>query len=368
MNAYALYRLPYANQYAKVEQVQGSPSRLLSLNQLNGKKGFVFAPFSPSIDEPIYLMEGPTQLLPCPHADGPTTLAPMSEQPTSPDGYYQLDFANFFAQVQVGTFRKLVLSRCIERPVTEGLDAEQLFFKACAIYPRMFIALVHISDEQTWLMATPEILLEGGGNNEWRTISLAGTMDMRAAKCAPWSDMATTEDANHEPTLGEVGWSDKNIREQRLVSTYIVECLERFASKIHEEGPHTVRAGHLLHLRSDFTFSIADPTRLGSLLAALHPTPAVCGLPKREAFDFITKNESSPRHYYSGFCGPLCDGVEVEGANTHLFVSLRCMQLEKDRQRLYAGGGILPESQLQLEWNETETKLDTMRRLLDVER
>ena len=366
MKPFALYRLPYAEQYARVEQAKGTPTRLLSPNQLNGRRGFVFAPFAPCTEEPIYLIEGSTEVHPCPRTEGTAALAPMPEKETTPDGYYQLDFANFFAQVQVGTFRKLVLSRCLELTDTRCMKAEDLFFKACAIYPRMFIALVHISDEQTWLMATPELLLEGGAN-QWRTISLAGTMDMRAAKCAPWTDGVAPADGSREPTLGEVGWSDKNIREQRLVSTYIVECLEQFASHIQEEGPHTVRAGHLLHLRSDFTFSIADPTRLGSLLAALHPTPAVCGLPKREAFDFITKNESAPRHYYSGFCGPLCEGEPVDGADTHLFVSLRCMWIGEGKLRLYAGGGILPESQLQQEWNETETKLDTMRRLINIE-
>ena len=363
MKAFAMYRLPYDNQYSRVEQADGEPLKLRSLALLNGKQGFVFAPFAPSEEEPIYLIQGNTVVSPCPEDDGEQVLAPLTERETAPDGYYQLDFASFSSQVQAGNFSKLVLSRCINIAGGNTHTHEELFFRACAAYPRMFITLVHIPHGQTWLMATPELLLEGGGD-KWRTIALAGTMELRAARRAPQTDQWIADGRHHEPSLGEVGWSDKNIREQRLVSTYIVECLEHYSTHIHEEGPRTVRAGHLLHLRSDFTFSVTDPSRLGSLLAALHPTPAVCGLPKREAFDFISKNESAKRHYYSGFCGPLCDGISVNGADTHLFVSLRCMRMEKDKYRLYAGGGILPESTLQQEWNETETKLDTMRRLL----
>ncbi len=363
MKAFALYRLPYSSQYARVEQEDGEPLQLRSLALLNGKRGFVFAPFAPSEEEPIFLIQGKTVVSPCPQGDGEAVLAPLTEKESTPNGYYQLDFASFSSQVQAGHFGKLVLSRCVDIADNGKHAQEELFFRACSAYPRMFIALVHIPNAQTWLMATPELLLEGGGD-KWRTIALAGTMELRCARHAPLTDQWIADGHNEKLSLGEVGWSDKNIREQRLVSTYIVECLEQFSSRLHEEGPRTVRAGHLLHLRSDFTFSVNDTSRLGSLLAALHPTPAVCGLPKREAFDFICKNESAPRHYYSGFCGPLCDGPANGTDDTHLFVSLRCMRILKDSLRLYAGGGILAESVLQQEWNETETKLDTMRRLL----
>lgn len=367
MKAFALYRLPYSCQYVKVEQEEGKPLELRSLALLNGRRGFVFAPFAPSDEEPIYLIQGPSVVASCPDGNGEDVLSPLKERETTADGYYQLDFASFSSQVQAGHFSKLVLSRRVDMANDNSHSCEELFLRACLAYPRMFIALVHIPNAQTWLMATPELLLEGGGD-KWRTIALAGTMELRAARCAPHTDQWIADGHHEKPSLGEVGWSDKNIREQRLVSTYIVECLEQFSSQIHEEGPRTVRAGHLLHLRSDFTFSVTDSSRLGSLLAALHPTPAVCGLPKREAFDFIRKNESAQRHYYSGFCGPLCDGPADGSANgdsaTHIFVSLRCMRILDDCLQLYAGGGILPESVLQQEWNETETKLETMRRLL----
>jgi isochorismate synthase len=85
-------------------------------------------------------------------------------------------------------------------------------------------------------------------------------------------------------------------------------------------------------------------------------------LPKQEAFQFILDYEHHQRSYYSGFLGPLF----VNG-QTNLYVTLRCMQLFENGYRLYAGGGLLKDSVEELEWQETETKLDTMRRILKTE-
>ena len=174
-------------------------------------------------------------------------------------------------------------------------------------------------------------------------------------------------------------WSAKNIQEQRYVASYLADVLRRFSDDVCEEGPRTVRAAHLVHLRSDFTFSLDNKrcTRIGKLLEALHPTPAVCGLPKDEAQRFIISHEHHPRHYYSGFMGPF-NVNEDENENvdpishliphtshfTHLYVSLRCMHITDSAYHLYAGGGLLRESNEQQEWQETEAKMDTMRRLL----
>ena len=158
-----------------------------------------------------------------------------------------------------------------------------------------------------------------------------------------------------------ITWTTKNIQEQRVVATYIAECLEQYASDFSEEGPSTVRAANLVHLRSDFSFTLPDNAHIGDLLQSLHPTPAVCGLPKEAARQFILHNESAPRRYYSGFTGPL--GL---GGDTHLYVTLRCMELCEGECVLYAGGGLLPDSQLEQEWDETVAKMGTMRLLVHV--
>ena len=343
MKVFAQYRLPFSKVYTRVEQTEGLPLELHSCKELNGKSGFVVAPFSVSEYQPILLiLPNKIEVL---NVESSSYVAPDIIREELHRSEYAVDFAKFHGQLKSDIFRKIVLSRCASFQMSGEVDAQQLFLLACHLYPRLFISLVSLPDGTCWLMATPEILLEGIGK-QWRTIALAGTMQLQG-------DELQSE--------GEyVRWSTKNIQEQRYVATYIAECLEKFSLDFSEEGPRTVRAANLVHLRSDFTFSLDTNDRVGDLLDALHPTPAVCGLPKLSTFQFILNNEHTPRKYYSGFMGPL----SLKG-DTHLYVSLRCMQVQQNCCRLYAGGGLLKDSQLDSEWSETEAKMQTMRNLLN---
>ena len=345
MSAYAIYRLPHEDHATLITQSVGEPMELHSLTELNGKQGFVVAPFEVKADQPVVLIQGKTE-----------TIALSNEQLTADDGknrlpsdmsnYYKVDFANYHSQLEADKFRKIVLARCADEQMPNGVKPIDLFYRACQLYPRLFIALVDTEKSGCWLTATPEILLDGHGA-DWRTIALAGTMKLEGDQLDGEGETLT--------------WSTKNIQEQRIVATYITECLEQFTGDFREEGPRTVRAANLVHLRSDFTFKLADNNKIGDLLQALHPTPAACGLPKREAFKFIVKNEHTPRRYYSGFMGP------VAQENTHLYVSLRCMNIDGDVCHLYAGGGLLKDSVEEQEWLETEAKMETMKKLLYVQ-
>jgi len=357
MTAYAIYRLPHEDHATLIRQTEGEPSEFLSCTELNGRKGFVVTPFEVTAQQPILVIRpDEVERIPVekvlerkdivedhPQQHHSLTSYPL---PLTSKSHYAIDFANFHSQLVSGAFRKIVLARCADEASAEAVAPLQLFHRACTLYPRMFIALVSTAKSGCWLTATPEILLEGKAD-VWRTIALAGTMKLEG------------DQLNGE---GEtLRWSTKNIQEQRIVATYITECLERFTGDFHEEGPRAVRAANLVHLRSDFTFSLPDNQHLGDLLHALHPTPAVCGLPKRDTFEFIIHNEHTPRRYYSGFMGMLDPAAE-----THLYVSLRCMNIEGSRYHLYAGGGLLKDSQEEQEWLETEAKLETMRRCIAI--
>ena len=352
-SAFALYRLPHADRYVRLE---GKTQEFSSCALLNGRSGFVIAPFQVTSGQPVVLIEPErVESVALSSQSSPSSLSSLSSPSSQSGGSYHIDFSNFHAQLCQGTFRKIVLARCADEMQASPVEPEELFLRACSLYPRMFIALVYTPQSGMWLTATPEILLEGEGER-WRTIALAGTMKLEGSQLQGEGETVT--------------WSTKNIEEQRIVATYIAECLEHFTDDFTEEGPRTVRAANLVHLRSDFTFTLPANDHLGDLLLALHPTPAVCGLPKREAFDFIVHNEHTPRRYYSGFMGPL----NMESSlfplpsslkSTHLYVSLRCMNIDGNRYHLYAGGGLLKDSVEEQEWQETEAKLETMRRLLD---
>jgi isochorismate synthase len=350
MSSYAIYRLPYQHECTCVSQRGGSPRELLSCAELSDKKGFVVAPFMPSSATPVVVI--------CPdvveHFDVRPCSPPCRHEVRNADAHlkekYLIDFANFHAQLESGEFRKIVLSRCSKMESAEALQPEDLFMRACQLYPRMFVALVSTPQTGTWLMATPEILLDGDGTT-WHTMALAGTMKLTG-------EQLCFDDPIGNP-VGMPSWSDKNIQEQRYVASYITECLEQFTDDFGEEGPRTARAADLVHLRSDFTFRFQDTRHIGDVLQVLHPTPAVCGIPKNKARDFILHNELTPRSYYSGFAGPF-----FPDSHTHLYVSLRCMQIKGREYDLYAGGGLLRESTADSEWEETEAKLATMRNVL----
>ena len=356
MQAYAIYRLPHEDHATIIRQKAGDPVELNSLTELNGKKGFVVAPFEVKNGQPVVLIQGEPERFSLDNKNGfldkkdivfdnkDIRNISLSDRNKGAD-YYKIDFANYHSQLENGNFRKIVLARCADEEMPMGVEKMDLFYKACEMYPRLFIALVETPQTGCWLTATPEILLDGKAQ-DWRTIALAGTMKLEGDQLNGEGETLT--------------WSTKNIQEQRIVATYITECLEQFTGDFREEGPRTVRAANLVHLRSDFTFKLADNDHIGDVLQALHPTPAVCGLPKREAFNFIVKNEHTPRRYYSGFMGPL------NMDDTHLYVSLRCMNIEGDKCHLYAGGGLLKDSTEEQEWQETEAKMETMKRLIYV--
>ena len=347
MTAFAYYRLPYLHHTNFVAQHLGEPEVLSSVAELNGKEGFVIAPFSPSSDCPVLLI----------HPDESRLLAISDERAVS-SSESELeesipardidaeDFECFHRELEKGTFRKIVLARKATLR-TADKDFEKLFMKACRMYPRLFVALVYTPQSGMWLMATPEILLKGE-QGKMQTMSLAGTQ-----KAEPSRTIA-------DYPIEGVEWSLKNREEQQYVTDYIEDCIRAFSDDYQLKGPYTTMAANLYHLRTDITFLLRDEGKLGDVIHALYPTPAVCGIPKDEARQFILQHEHQSRKYYSGFVGP----ISPQG-KTHLFVSLRCMNiLPEGICELYAGGGLLKESEMEKEWKETEAKMQTIRRVL----
>ncbi len=347
MSSFALFRYP-DEQTVHWADSDSEPVKLRSIKELRGKEGFVLAPFMPSEDCSILLLESAEikafnqnkfhdQFK---EYHLPIDLKPHVMNWEAERQHYAAHFNEFHKCLMGGNFRKIVLSRCSDVATSEAIDAVGLFMKACFLYPHQFIALFS-SSEETWLMATPELLVGGDGNN-YKTVALAGTQ----------------QDKGITP-IKPLSWSAKDREEQQLVARYIADILNLYAGSYEESSPHTVKAANLFHLRSDFDFTLREGVDIVELINALHPTPAVCGLPKRETNDFILKNETHARRYYSGFSGVISQEA------VRLYVSLRCMEIGKKQCRLYAGGGLLPNSHEEEEWKETTAKLQTMYQLLE---
>ncbi|HNQ28353.1 MAG TPA: chorismate-binding protein, partial [Aquaticitalea sp.] len=173
----------------------------------------------------------------------------------------------------------------------------------------------------------------------------------------------------------------KEKEEQQIVTDFIVEGLHKSVDKIEVSEVQTVRAGHLLHLKTDILATIHPKTfHMGALLEQLHPTPAVCGLPKSIAKRFILQNEQYDREYYTGFLGELNfkekllrnpNGRNIENNAyasvklvSQLYVNLRCMQLKDNQVSVYVGGGITKDSVPEKEWEETVSKSQIIKSIL----
>ena len=159
-------------------------------------------------------------------------------------------------------------------------------------------------------------------------------------------------------------WQKKEIEEQQLVTDFIVKELKNKVSNLSLSNPYTMKAGKVLHLKTTIEGDWNGTTNLKDLLHILHPTPAVCGLPKVAAKKFILENENYNREFYSGFLGELNKNFSTNEKSTNLYVNLRCMKIENNQAHLFVGGGITKDSIPEKEWEETEFKSETMKNIL----
>lgn len=258
--------------------------------------------------------------------------------------------------IRKGEFKKVVLSRKVETECTSS--PIELFQKLLDTYKHAFCYLWYHPSIGTWLGATPEILLKTE-NQQFTTMSLAGTKKYSGGT--------------------KLNWGNKELEEQQLVTDYIVDALHDTVEGLKIGERESTRAGNLWHLRTKLTGSIAK-NDLAKIVEALHPTPAVCGMPLEATKKFILKNEGYNREFYTGFLGELNFKIAKDRTintrnqenkayrsiknSTTLFVNLRCVQLKKTSAHIYIGGGVTQDSDPNLEWQETIAKSQTMLRII----
>ncbi len=259
--------------------------------------------------------------------------------------FHESDFDEYVNQVdrvvaaiEEGRFEKVVLSRI---KVVEGDQRNKLvsmFLQMCDKYPFSLIYMFQ-AGEHLWIGATPEILVSIK-DDVFKTVSLAATR----------MNLPANQDIRR--------WSSKERQEQQYVTDYITELLGRYEINSVEKGEtYLRRASNLLHLCTEFTGKASEVNgKLTLLLKDLHPTPAVCGIPKEDVQDFLAEVEEHERQYYSGFLGP----VNIDKNQIALYVNLRCMRVCTDHSRLYVGGGLTSDSVPEAEWSETVLKAKTI--------
>jgi isochorismate synthase len=205
--------------------------------------------------------------------------------------------------------------------------------------------IIRRKDGQAFLGSSPEVLVELRGNRV-STVALAGTR-----KRDPQS--GSKDDALGNALLQ----SPKDRAEQRLVETAIVEALRPHVREIEvPTAPVIVRHPDVQHLKTTIQGQLTAQSTIFDLLAKLHPTPAVGGLPKADALAWLNNNESLDRGWYAGPIG------WINQAGEGVFVvAIRSVLMAHESASAFAGCGLIADSNPTDEWEESQIKLQTVR-------
>lgn len=242
---------------------------------------------------------------------------------------------NLIQIIKENKLPKVVLSRRKIFKDFKDINLKASFENLCTMYPNAF-RYIFSNGEISWMGAFSEVLGKyNKANNSFETMSLAGTIPVNET------------------------WTTKEIEEQKPVSLYIRNVLKNYSDHIEESETHDHISGNIKHLRTDFK-AIIERSDLEEIISELHPTPAVCGIPKEFCKEIISNIEKFPRELYAGY-------IKIETEDfIYFFVNLRCAKLYKNAVHAFVGGGITAESNPQKEWRETELKSEAILKNLTI--
>lgn len=257
-----------------------------------------------------------------------TISTPMLTQSTDQNKYLS-DVQRIIADIQDQSYQKLVYSRIITTE-RNGRSIYQIYRSLVERYTGAFVFCYYTPEGGCWMGATPELLIEDGGDR-YRTIALAGTQ----------IDLGVS--------LDEVTWDAKEVDEHQYLKEYIDHRLKQEGIVFTEGITQTVKAGNVVHISTEFAIDKDKP--ITDMSDLLHPGPAICGTPQTIAKQYIQRYEDHDRGDYCGYIGV----VGIDDCNA-IYINLRSMQIFEGGLELYVGGGITKDSVPLSEWEETQNK------------
>ncbi len=358
-NAMVSYRLPGKESVQLLAQTSNNSFRIQDFSE----SGFVFAPFKNS-KNPLFIPENESikTVLPYFEVENITAAEKIIDDSSSKAKSDHISLVNLGIEaIQKSELKKVVLSRNEIQNTT--ISASKIFQNLLSLYPNAFVYIWNHPETGIWMGATPETLLRTE-RSKFVTMALAGTRKLQ--------------------NFSENDWTQKEIVEQQIVADSIVSKLKKLGyteESLKVSETYTSEAGSLLHLRTDISGTIKNgTTEIGAIIKALHPTPAICGLPTKGAYNFITHHESYDREFYTGYLGLLNMTTEIKRSSrtrnqenqayssirkdSFIFVNLRCLKYRDGEVTIYVGGGITKDSDATSEWEETVNKTRTMKAAL----
>ncbi len=242
-------------------------------------------------------------------------------------------------RIRAGDLEKAVLARELRLRTDHPIDIATVIDRLRSSYPAAILFSV-----DGFVGASPELLVARDGDVV-RAHPLAGT--------APRSSDPTTDAAHAAGLLG----SKKDRWEHRITIDWLLDTLLPFCSYVDAEPePTIVTLANVHHLGTRVEGRLSAPSSsVLELVTALHPTPAVGGQPQDVALALIERLERANRGRYAGPCG------WVDGAGNGGFaVSVRSAEISGTEARIFAGVGVVGDSDPAAELAETRSKFQAM--------
>ncbi len=248
--------------------------------------------------------------------------------------------------IRTGYLEKVVLARSVGITANHPFDIHTTLQRLSDNYPGAYIFALQ-NGSRTFIGATPERLI-CGTDGQLQTMALAGSAPRGAT---PEQDIALGAELLHNP---------KNRGEHQVVVDTIKTALASLCSHIQvQETPRLRKLQNIQHLETPISGDLLLGRSILEAIEYLHPTPAVGGFPRAAALAFIRQHEGLDRGWYAG---PI--GWVGSGGNGEFAVALRSALVDDNHATLFAGCGIVADSNPQSEYQESCLKLQVMRHAL----
>ena len=326
---FVAFRFPNSN----LLNLRAANTDSISPTFLTKKPGFIIMPFS--LQKKGYLIPKEeafsTKIVSSNKVFSSTKPLIKSNSLSTQKKRYLKTVSDIISKISTTELTKLVYAESFDFDVNDN-NFNDYFQRLLNSNPNSFCYLFYHPKEGFWIGASPETLLTVE-DKKLTTMALAGTK-----------------------TRGVSKWGKKEILEQKIVQNEIQKDLIPYCKNLQAEKTHTSKAGNIDHLKTVLTgITSSNPLEI---IRAIHPTPAVAGVPKNTAISIIEDKEYHERSFYSGYLGL------INGFNCRLFVNLRCAQIKKNRAKVFVGGGITKDSIPEKEWEEILEKSQTILRAL----
>lgn len=260
----------------------------------------------------------------------------------TPEAAWRSTVVRFAGAVGRGRVDKVVLARRVDVAADAPFDVPSALRRLEASAPESTIFAVTRRD-RTFLGATPERLARTEGR-EFRTVAMAGSIGRGA------------DAAGDDRLAAELLASDKDREEHLVVVEMLREALGSVAERLTvERVPSVVRLRHVQHLVTEVSGRLRERAGILALVGRLHPTPAVGGQPRDVALELIDEQEKLDRGWYAGPLGWLDRKGDGE-----FVVALRSGVVGGATASLFAGCGIMADSDPGREWEESRMKLRSL--------